>query len=532
MVTATGVVLVASWSGLALVTGPASAAPAAGAAVCTISDPAMRGLSGLATTKAGFVTVNDNSTDPAAMKVFVLDSSCKRVAAYDYPGYPNRPINPEDVAIGKDGTIWVGDTGDDLVRPERPRIAMWKFHNGTGQAPPYRFTYPDGAHDAEAMVLSGDGTPVFVTKASTGPAGVYVPTKPLDPSGNPVPLRKVGDFQPKATGTANPLSVMGNNAVTGGAASPDGKYVVLRTYSDAYEWDVTGGDIAKAITTGTPRITPLPNEPMGEAIAYTQDERSFVTVGDQQADVKILSYQRASAAPTSAANKVSTGSGGGLLSGIKLSDVTNLVAAMGVIGALMVIGGVIGIRRGRARRRAAAAAGTDPGGRSGGRRRASRSSAGADYPDYPGYPDYPDGEPDYGGYGHAGSPGAPRSRHGSTYSAGSGTSGRASVGRADPDPGGRGYGQPRRDAPRQASPAPYRSSTYGSPSSGAPSSYGSARPRGSGRHGSGLPEDPGGRGSGGSGRVYGGGRRADDQDPGWGHPGGGDEYPPPRRSRH
>ena len=54
-------------------------------------------------------------------------------------------------------------------------------------------------------------------------------------------------------------------------AGPD--RVALRTYTAAYEWDVPDGDVVKAITTATPRITPLPDEPQGESIAYTADGR-------------------------------------------------------------------------------------------------------------------------------------------------------------------------------------------------------------------------------------------------------------------
>ena len=74
-----------------------------------------------------------------------------------------------------------------------------------------------------------------------------------------------------ATGAANPLGIIGEVVVTGAATSPDRNRVALRTYTAAYEWDVPDGDVVKAITTTTPRLTPLPDEPQGEAIAYTVD---------------------------------------------------------------------------------------------------------------------------------------------------------------------------------------------------------------------------------------------------------------------
>ena len=67
--------------------------------------------------------------------------------------------------------------------------------------------------------------------------------------------------------------------MTGAAKSPDGKKVVIRTASDAYEFEVgEDGDIAKAIVEGTPVVTPLPNEPAGGAIAYSLDGTKFLTL--------------------------------------------------------------------------------------------------------------------------------------------------------------------------------------------------------------------------------------------------------------
>ena len=43
----------------------------------------------------------------------------------------------------------------------------------------YRLTYPDGPHDAEALLLAPDGTPYVVTKEVLGASGVYRPAAAL-----------------------------------------------------------------------------------------------------------------------------------------------------------------------------------------------------------------------------------------------------------------------------------------------------------------------------------------------------------------
>jgi hypothetical protein len=93
--------------------------------------------------------------------------------------------------------------------------------------------------------------------------------------------------------------------ITGGAVSPDGRWVVLRTYADAFEFDVPGGDLVRAVTSGTPRAMPLPDEPQGESITYSPDGTALLTVSeatDQPADLLRypLADRPATAAPTAA----------------------------------------------------------------------------------------------------------------------------------------------------------------------------------------------------------------------------------------
>jgi hypothetical protein len=68
--------------------------------------------------------------------------------------------------------------------------------------------------------------------------------------------------------------------------------VAVRTYTAAYEWDVPDGDVVRAITTTAPRVTPLPDDVQGEAIAYTVDGGSFLTLSDQPGPTEIRRYPR------------------------------------------------------------------------------------------------------------------------------------------------------------------------------------------------------------------------------------------------
>lgn len=326
-----------------------------GQPVCTV-DNALAGITGLAATANGYA-VATKATAGITMKVYVLDADCKRTKSLSYSGAG--PHDPQDIQVGTDGNFWIADTGDDITNPVRTKIALWKM-TPEGKATLYRFTYPDGAHAGEAMLLNGNGAPIFVTTTTNGVGGLYTPAGALDATGNAVALKHVGDFTPQKTGTSNSRAVLGQTRITGAADAPDGKRVAIRTYSDAYEWDVKNGDVVAAITTATPRITPMPDEPQGEAIAYSHDGGVFLTVSDlttkqQGVPTQVMKYKPSVPAPPVKAGAGATGAvkpkgdTRDFFTKLGLQDILRIIGGVGVLGLLMVVGGIVGIRRARKR---------------------------------------------------------------------------------------------------------------------------------------------------------------------------------------
>jgi hypothetical protein len=178
------------------------------------------------------------------------------------------PFDAEDLATTRDGTFWVADTGDNDRR--RDTVALLAVPR-RGEPRLHRLVYPDGPHDAEALLIGADGVPVIVTKEVTGVAGVYRPTGPLAEPG-PTPLMRAGSVGfARSETSGGPIGALGAVTVTGGATSADGAVVALRTYTDAWLYRVPpSGDVVAALQ-GTPLQVPLPDEPQGEAIAFLAD---------------------------------------------------------------------------------------------------------------------------------------------------------------------------------------------------------------------------------------------------------------------
>ncbi|MEH0829905.1 MULTISPECIES: hypothetical protein [unclassified Micromonospora] len=460
-------------------TGVAVAAPATSAPApkkrCTVTDERLREMSGLVATKSGYIVVNDSSLQESRKRVFYLDTKCrisKEPVRYSGDG----PFDTEDLAVSPNGkTLWIADIGDNPGKDRRSRIAVWTMPLDGGKAPVlHRLSYPEGKpHDAEALLVGADNLPLVITKVPSGKAGIYTPTGKLrNGDTEPVPMKKVGEIALPETSTDNPMNIFGRVAITGAARSPDGSKVVLRTYADAFEYDVTGDDIVAALTTGKPRVTPL-SDPFGEAISYTPDGKTFLTVSDAgtlSADdqIDILAYtpsKTGAEALAKGADAKKPAAEKSWFDTLSLDQITYLIGAIGVLGALLVAAGIIGILRSRRR-----PAPTDD----------SRDDRDGDDVLSSGAIDR--GPDDGFGPGDAGRDG-PR---GGVY--------------GGAPAGGGVYG-----APKPAGGAPGRpgGGVYGGARPGA--APGAGRPDGPGAPGGGRPAGPGGRPGGG---VYGGGRPA------------------------
>ena len=233
-------------------------------------------LSGLALsrTQDGVLwTLNDSGDRP---RVFAVTRAGRLLADVAIAGA--EAIDWEDLAIGPapgggaGDALYIADIGDNaeqraevaVYRVPEPRIAA----GGPGtSAPAARLTlrYPDGAHDAEALLVDRrSGALVIVTKSFGGEAGVYSAASPA--AGSTTLLRRRGR-----------LSL---GAVTAGDVAADGRTIALRTYDRAFVWSRRAGEsIAEAL-----RRRPcspsndLFAEGQGETLALGGSGRAFYTV--------------------------------------------------------------------------------------------------------------------------------------------------------------------------------------------------------------------------------------------------------------
>ncbi len=219
--------------------------------------------------------INDSG---AAASVLALTSSGRALAEIAVGGAEN--VDWEDIAIGPAAgagdALYIADTGDNDAR--RNEVVVYRVPEpqlaagapaATRPAERLVLRYPDGAHDAEALMIDPDsGVLVVVTKSFGGESGVFTATDPVP--GTTTALRRRGR-----------LNLGGGQAVTAGDVSADGRTIVLRTYDRAFVWRRR----AKESVAGALRRPPcaarddaLLAEGQGETLALTADGGAFDTV--------------------------------------------------------------------------------------------------------------------------------------------------------------------------------------------------------------------------------------------------------------
>lgn len=183
---------------------------------------------------------------------------------------PAAPRDWEDMAVGpcpagSGDCVYLADIGD-LGRGGRPvdLFVAAEPAPGAGAVGPvrrYSARYPDGgSRDAEALFVLPDGGVYLVTKGGDGPVVLYRWPTPLR-EGTPATLESVRNLGPSPE--------QPGDRVTGASASPDGRWVALRTYSMLSVFRTedllgSGGPARRA------DLIPM-GEPQGEGVALADD---------------------------------------------------------------------------------------------------------------------------------------------------------------------------------------------------------------------------------------------------------------------
>lgn len=251
----------------------------------TLQDPEIDEASGLAVSakNPGTLWINNDSGDSARLFAVAADGSLQGV----YPFEGASAIDWEDVALGpgpkaKTPYLFAADIGDNNAAranvvvyrvPEPKVVADGGTHPVTG-VEPLTLTYPDGAHDAEALMVDPRGGDIYIViknLALGGPAGIYRAPGKLA-AGSTTTLRRVGQVSlPR---------VPFFGAATSADISADRKAVGIRTYGSVRFWPIDPQETVVEALAGKACQGPIPFEVQGEAIGIQPDDAGYFTVSE------------------------------------------------------------------------------------------------------------------------------------------------------------------------------------------------------------------------------------------------------------
>ena len=270
------------------------------ASTASVSDDGVVELSGLARSSLdpSLLWGHNDSGSGAIVHAIGVDGTARgrvELAGID-------AVDPEDIAAAG-GFLYLGDIGDN--NSARQTVAVHRFAEPAPDAAQVTdvetiiLRYPDGAHDAEALLVDPrSGELVIVTKAvgldlgaenlvGPAPAPIYTAEPPF--GSGPITLTRAGsvaldDLADWSTGPT-PAGVIDEFGLGGVATaadiSPDGDVVAVRTYETVWLFD-RGPDqsVADALS-GVPCEAPTLPEAQGEALAFLDDSgHSFVTASE------------------------------------------------------------------------------------------------------------------------------------------------------------------------------------------------------------------------------------------------------------
>ena len=239
---------------------------------CTIRDARLDSVSGMAVRSDGTWVINDRGA-----VLYRLRADCSVAEARDLAPELKKLgttlADVEDLALGPDGWLWLSDSGGNRTPRSTVTLVGWK--DAKTPVKVVNLKYSSGTHDTEALMIDMTGRAVAVTKvAGSAPAEVYASRFAVGAGASN--LRLVGTLELKRPDGAG----AGARLVTAGDVDRTGTYAVLRTYTNAWEFDAPDGDVANALVNATPRLVPLPATKQGEAIAYTLDGSELLTSGE------------------------------------------------------------------------------------------------------------------------------------------------------------------------------------------------------------------------------------------------------------
>jgi len=232
----------------------------------------------------GFLWVELDSHNPAS--IFLLKHDGKIGKQIHLKGATNRDW--EDLAVS-DGPVeskkyvYIGEIGDNdqvygeysIYRLPEPMASV----DSVADFDRLDFKYPDGAHDAEAMLVDAKTKDIYIITKRDHHSKVYKLTYPQSNT---------------TVGTASFVLDLPYKGVVSAAVSPQQDEILVKTYSSVYYYKRKVGESIEEVLKQNFQLLGYQVEAQGEAICFSNDRSGFFTLSEKSflPSVKLNFYKR------------------------------------------------------------------------------------------------------------------------------------------------------------------------------------------------------------------------------------------------
>jgi hypothetical protein len=213
-------------------------------------------------------------------KIHLIGEEAQYLGYYWIWGVSNRDW--EDICIGpgpevNKSYVYLGDIGDNdakyneiyIHRFEEPNLQDSSKMNGEIQKTDiasFTFKYPDGARDAEALMIDPWNKDLYILSKNENQTNLYL--------ANFIQYSQGQNMLDK-------IAVLPFLEITAADISSDGNQIMVKTEKQIYFWNRNNGETILEAIKRTPYLLPYKKEAKGEALAIIPDGGGYYTLSEK-----------------------------------------------------------------------------------------------------------------------------------------------------------------------------------------------------------------------------------------------------------
>jgi hypothetical protein len=240
----------------------------------------LREVSGIAASRmnSGVVWLHN---DGRSNQLYAVRANGETAAILEWP---NPMVDFEDVASGPGPTteqdyLYIGDIGDNESR--RPQVRVYRAVEPTvkstgrgdyvsAEITDFRFTYPDGPADAEALLVDGESGDIYIVTKEKKQARIF---------------RAAADkLKPRQAVPLEEIATLGIGNISAGDISRDGRWIMVRNEKEGWLWPrAEGQSVSEALSASVPKkltVRAKSQSKNGEGICFSPDSTGYFTVSE------------------------------------------------------------------------------------------------------------------------------------------------------------------------------------------------------------------------------------------------------------